>query len=104
MTLDYKSTSQTSITTHDRVYTTLLAVLAFLTVLEIGVLVRVATRATSTAERADRAQFSAFLQGCYLVAIVVVLVIRLASPMKRRWPTLALNLVLLIDLPFDTLL
>jgi len=44
------------------------------------------------------------VEGCFLIAMVVVLVIRIGFPTCRRWPTLGLNIVLLIMFPVGTAL
>jgi hypothetical protein len=81
-----------------------LGVWAFFTLLGIGVLVNIARRPSTTPERAMREWSYAYIHGCYLVAMIVVLSIRLLRPMKRRWPTLALNIALLINFPVGTAL
>src|SRR6185503_1535324 len=44
------------------------------------------------------------IDGCFLAGIALVLLIRLAFPAYRRWPTVGLNIILILFVPFGTAL
>ncbi|HEX4056029.1 MAG TPA: hypothetical protein VHX86_17330 [Tepidisphaeraceae bacterium] len=44
------------------------------------------------------------MEGLYFVAILAVLVIRIFYPAYRRWPTVAINIILILWPPFGTAL
>ena len=102
---DYEPTAvESSSTIHDHIYTTLLGVFGFVIILMIGVTVSAARRSTTTVDRASHLHFMIFLESVYLAVIIPVFVIRILYPTKRRWPTFGLNLVLLMNFPFGTIL
>jgi hypothetical protein len=104
MTLDYKARTPPTTTRHDHIYTTLLGVLAMLLVM--AMLTLNAMRLGPAMDSAGRSILLVPLavEGCYVAAIVVVLLIRIAFPASRRWPTLGLNIMLLLFIPIGTAL
>ena len=103
MTLDYEKSPPTN-STHDHVYTTLLGVLAFLLVLGIVSLLHVRHMSQLRGDPAEALLFPAAIEACYVVAILIGLVIRVVFPAYRRWPTIGLNIILLLCFPLGTAL
>jgi hypothetical protein len=104
MTLDYHAPAPSANTKHDHIYTTLLGVLAMFLVMAMLTLNSLRQRPTIDAEAKTRLLLPLSIEGCYLGAVVVVLFVRLVFPAYRRWPTLGLNLFLLLFVPFGTAL
>ncbi len=103
MTLDYGRPAPPEKANHDHIYTTLLGVLGFFVLIGMVSLMRISKRLKDSD---GKAVISLVLgvEGCFLGAIVVGLVIRLAFPPYRRWPTFGLNIILLMLVPLGTVL
>ena len=104
MTLDYKTPTPPTTTTHDHIYTTLLGVLGFLMITAIVTLAMIRMMPTIPAESRTILLMPLATEGLFLAAIVLVLFIRLVFPAYRRWPTMGLNIILLLFVPFGTAL
>jgi nitrate reductase gamma subunit len=104
MTLEYQTPPQRTADNHDQIYTTLVGVFAFF--LLMGTVGNLFMSSALTMPQETRAIFlmTVVMGGIWLLAALSVLIIRLAFPSYRRWPTLALNLVLLLFIPFGTAL
>jgi hypothetical protein len=104
MTLDYKSPGPRSTRNHDHVYTTLLAVLGFFLIIGMITLYSIRQRPGATAELKAALGNVLLIDGCFLAAIALVLLIRIVFPAHRRWPTLGLNIILVLFVPIGTAL
>jgi hypothetical protein len=103
MPLDYAVNPPTR-SNHDHIYTTLLGVLTFLLLLSAVSLNTFLQRPNLPEHSKFVFRMSRNIQICYALACAAVLVIRLAAPTKRKWVTLALNIILLLCFPFGTAL
>jgi hypothetical protein len=101
MTLDYQKPTRSA---HDHIYSTLLGVLGFLFILGMVSLIAVRHMAQARGEPADALLIPIGTEGCLTAAIAVVLFIRVVFPAYRRWPTLGLNIILLVFVPVGTAL
>ncbi|MDP9172907.1 MAG: hypothetical protein M3O30_03465 [Planctomycetota bacterium] len=90
--------------THDYVYTSLLGAFGFF--LLIGMIMLGWMRFLPTIDADGRFILLMLIciEGVFLTAICAVLVIRIAFPAYRRWPTLWLNIILLLMVPIGTVL
>ena len=104
MTLDYGTPARSTVSTHDQIYTTLLGVLSFFLLMVIVLQGFLMFDPLTTSDSRWGLLTLACLEGLYLLAIVGVMVIRIAFPLKRRWPTVGMNVVLLAAIPFGTAL
>jgi len=89
---------------HDTIYTALLGALCAMSLLGT-VMMGVMTRAPGQAPETVwvlKVVFVMYL--VFLLLQVAVLIIRIAFPQHRKWPTVALNVFLLLWLPFGTAL
>jgi hypothetical protein len=93
-----------TVTRHDKIYTMLLGVLGFLLAIAIVTLAVVRLQPTIPADSRNILLVPLFTEGLYLIAILIVFLIRLISPAHRRWPTLGLNILLLLVVPIGTAL
>jgi hypothetical protein len=89
---------------HDKIYTVLLGVLGFLLILGIISLNHTRTRLSDNPDTASVMTMAMETEACVLLAIIVVFLIRILAPAYRKWPTLGLNIVLLIGIPLGTAL
>jgi hypothetical protein len=89
---------------HDTVYSVLLGALAFFQLLGAVTLWWVTQMPTFQANSAWAIHMVISIQVCFLLFEVVVLIIRVAAPAHRKWPTVALNVVLLISFPIGTII
>src|SRR4030095_7919650 len=89
---------------HNRIYTTLLIVLAFLYVLSIITMASMAQSPTVTPESRWVFVMTAWIEAAYLAAMVATLILRGTAPAAGRIATKALNIIMLILLPFGTAL
>ena len=104
MTLDYKSPAPPSTSNHDHIYTTILAVLGFFLIIGMVSLASMRLRPGATIESKAALLRVLVIDGCFLAAIALVLLIRLVFPAYRRWPTLGLNIILVLFVPIGTAL
>jgi hypothetical protein len=104
MSLEYETPAPSSVSTHDQIYTTLLGVCAFFLLMGIVMLGFLMFAPTTSSDGRWGLMMCVWMEGIYLLAMVVVLVIRIAFPMRRKWPTVGLNLVMLVMVPFGTAL
>src|SRR5688572_24563074 len=104
MTLDYKSPDARSTSNHDHIYTTLLGVLGFFLIIGMITLYSIRQRPGATTESKTALGNVLLIDGCFLAAIMLVLLIRIVSPANRRWPTLGLNIILVLFVPIGTAL
>jgi hypothetical protein len=81
-----------------------LGVFAFFIVLGMASLVSMRLRRGADPDAKFVFLMTMFFEASYFVAIVSVLLIRLLASKYRRWPTLGLNIILLILIPFGTAL
>ena len=89
---------------HDVVYTSLLGAVAFFQI--FGALTSWFTSRLPTRppESVWALHFVVAIQLLYVAFETAVLIIRIAAPRYRKWPTVILNIVLLASFPFGTLL
>jgi hypothetical protein len=104
MALNYQTPPDPTPKNHNAVYTSLLGVLAFFLLLGIGSSVMQMHLPKIPPVVRTVFEFTIFVEASYIAAIVVVLLIRIFSPAHARWPTFALNIILLIGFPFGTAL
>ena len=105
MPLDYDTTAPPPTTTdHDHVYTTLLGVLGFFLIMGMVTLASLRQRPEATLESKSALLMVLAIEGAYLAAITLVLLIRILLPARRRWPTLGLNIILVLFFPLGTAL
>jgi hypothetical protein len=104
MDLDYQTPKQPATTKHDHVYTTLLGVLAFFFILGICTLIWLRLQPNTASAARSAYLLPLMVEICYCVAITAVLCIRIFAPGIRRWPTFALNIILVVWIPFGTAL
>jgi len=87
---------------HDIIYSVLLAVLAFFYVVTTLELWFLRDRIQPEARAGLHMVLATFV--CYLLAMFAVLIIRIAFPSIRKWPTLFLNIILVPLIPPGTAL
>jgi hypothetical protein len=104
MTIDYQQPDAARPTTHDHIYTSLLAALAFLLMIGIGTLIWMRQLPRTSTESKAALLLPMIVESFYLAAIVLVLFIRIVAPKTRRWPTFTLNIVLFLFFPLGTAL
>jgi hypothetical protein len=89
---------------HDKLYTTLLGVLAFFIVMGFLTLLPLYTRAGSDEASRFALKLSMGIAGGYFFVCVAGLLIRIIAPAYRKFPTLGLNIILATYVPFGTAL
>lgn len=89
---------------HDVLYTVLLGVVAFFQLVGVVTLWAVSQRPGITDESRTTLHAIIGIELCFLFFDVGILILRIALPAYRKWPTLALNIVLLMVFPFGTAL
>jgi hypothetical protein len=89
---------------HNRIYTTLLIVLAFLYVMSLITMISMTGSPTVKPESRWVFVMTAWIEGVFVAAIVVTLVLRGTAPGAGRIATKALNIVMLLLIPFGTAL
>ena len=89
---------------HDAIYSVLLGVFAFFQSLSVISLWVMAGNPELSAISAWVLRMTAAAHLCFLMIEVAVLLIRIAAPAYRKWPTLALNIILLFLFPLGTAL
>src|SRR4051812_46830929 len=105
MTPDYETPIRATTTSnHDHVYTTILGVLAFFVVIGMVTLNALRNRPGIDPDAKAALLLPLSVEGCFLAAVVLILAIRLVFPPHRRWPTLGLNIALLLFFPLGTAL
>jgi hypothetical protein len=104
MELDYQSPAPSTTTNHDHIYTTLLGVFGFFMLIGTTTLFWVRRRFGSSAEAGNAMFLVLLINGCLLAAVMLVLLIRLIFPAQRKWPTVGINIILLISFPLGTAL
>src|SRR5262245_34400072 len=88
--------------THDKIYTTLLGVLAFFFVMATVSMTGFADSPTMNEQSRATFRWVSKIVACYAAACVAVLLLRLLAPAYRKWPTLGLNVILLVYFPIGT--
>ena len=89
---------------HDTIYSVLLAVVTFFQLMSTTMMGFMTMRPGLPAESAWVLRLVFVVELFPLLLEVVVLIIRIAFPAYRKWPTVVLNIVLLPWLPFGTAL
>jgi hypothetical protein len=104
MAFDYQTPIPPIASKHDHAYTAILGAIGLLLVM--GMISLSGIRHRPEIDANAKAVFLSVIamEGCMLAAIVGGLVIRLAFPAYRRWPTFGLNFILLLFFPFGTAL
>jgi hypothetical protein len=87
---------------HDQIYNSLLMVLGFMFFMSAGTMLT--TLGTVGAESRWVFRMTAFVAGCYVVAVITTLAVRFFAPSYRRTVTRAMNIVLLLHFPLGTAL
>jgi hypothetical protein len=87
---------------HDMIYTVLLAVLAFFYLITSLQLWFLRDRIQPEARTGIYMVLAMFI--CYLLAMLAILIIRIAAPSIRKWPTFTLNILLAPLFPAGTAL
>ena len=104
MTLDYHSPPRAQKTAHDHIYTTLLAVFAFFLLIGVGSLIWIRTLPNPGGTDRSALLFPIIIESMYVVASIAIVIRRIAAPRVRRWPTFALNCILIPMIPLGTAL
>ncbi len=91
------------ITRFSRAYTIALLVLAFILLAGIGDLVFLHRSGIAAPSQKPLYGLIAFLEGLYVVAIFATLALRAWAPAVGRVATVALNVLLLLAVPFGTI-
>ncbi len=104
MTLNYQTPGKPIPTNHDAVYSSLLAAFAFFLLMGVGFMVWMMWLPTTPANTKPAFQLIVFTEAAYGAVSLLVLLIRILLPTYRRWPTFALNIILLVSIPFGTAL
>lgn len=89
---------------HDTLYTVFLGVLAFIQLLGTVTMGVMSRHASQFDGPSWTLQMVFGVELCILLFEAAVLVVRIGFPAHRKWPTLALNIFLLICIPFGTAL
>ena len=89
---------------HDLIYSSLLAAVMFFTLLSVLVMLWIAEMASAKSQQTWPFYMLASMYGSLLLFELVVLIIRIRFPQSRKWPTVSLNVVLLLFFPVGTLL
>jgi cytochrome bd-type quinol oxidase subunit 2 len=89
---------------HDYLYSTLLSVYAFIMVAGVGSMFWLASLPATTDGAKRALRILEWGYSGFFVFIVAVLWIRIYHPARRRWPTVALNIILLVFVPVGTAL
>jgi hypothetical protein len=89
-------------TKHDKVYTTLLGVLAFFFVVGAISLMGFASNPRMPEESRAVFRMTSGVLACYIAACIAVVLIRILAPAHRKWPTFGLNIILLLYFPIGT--
>lgn len=89
---------------HDLIYSALLGAVMFFTLISVLVVLWIAGTASAESHPTWPFYMLASMYGSLLLFELVVLIIRIRFPNTRKWPTVALNVVLLLFFPFGTLL
>jgi hypothetical protein len=88
----------------DTIYTALLGVLAFFQLVGVLTYWWVAHLPNMQRTAVLIMYLSATINAAYLAFELLVLIIRLRAPARRKWPTFALNIAILLVFPFGTAL
>jgi len=104
MTLDHDTPPRSNSTNHDHIYTTLLGVLGALLVMSMLTINSLRLRPTADPESRASMLLVLSIEGWNVAIIAIGLVVRLIFPAHRRWPTLGVNLLLLLCFPLGTAL
>lgn len=87
---------------HDTVYTALLGAMAFFILIATGEMFFLRRRINPDA--AWVFSLVGFIYASLLLFMIAVLAIRIAWPAQRKWVTVTLNVILLVLIPFGTVL
>jgi hypothetical protein len=104
VSLDYHTPSPPPKPRHDQIYTTLLGVVCVLVLLGIVSVHFISKLSTMTPDVRAILMMEAGIEAIYLLFLLAVLLVRLIYPSYRRWPTLGVNILLLLFFPFGTAL
>jgi hypothetical protein len=106
MTIDPADATATnsSLSRTDTLYTVFLGVLAFFQLIAVLTYFGMAHLPEMQKTAAMIMYMSATINLAYIAFELVVLIIRIRAPAKRKWPTFALNMAILIVFPFGTAL
>jgi hypothetical protein len=104
MTIEYGTPGPPTVTRHDYIYTTLLGVLGFFFLISIPTMYGLAHAPSTPPETRWIFMGMAVTELLYALAVVAVGVIRIWFPDHRRWPTVAVNVLLLLYFPLGTAL
>ena len=106
MALEYESLPPPkTVIAHDHLYTALLGVLAFMLLILINEARWGMRMPTTQQSGTNSVRMVVFVEGgCFIGAMLCVLLVRLFLPKYRRWPTFGLNIFLLLMVPLGTML
>jgi hypothetical protein len=85
---------------HDQIYNTLLMVLGFMFFMTAGVMLTMSGTASDDGKWVFR--MTAFVAGCYVLAVAATLIVRFTAPSYRRTVTRAMNILLLLHFPLGS--
>jgi len=88
---------------HDVIYSVLLAVLSFFSLIGVVTIWFISTGPALPAGSVLAFRLAIAINVCFLLLEVAVLLVRLAMP-AQKWPTVVLNIVLLLSFPLGTAL
>ena len=91
-------------TKHNRIYTILLTVLAFLYVISLITMFSMSQSPTVRPESRWVFVMTGWIEAAYVAAMLVTLILRGTAPAAGRIATKALNIIMLILIPFGTAL
>ncbi|HZK79848.1 MAG TPA: hypothetical protein VFC46_02250 [Humisphaera sp.] len=86
----------------DKTYTVVLAVLAYISLVSIITLWAITRSPNFRQDGRWAIEMVIATQACFLLCEVVALFVRVMFPASRKWPTIALNIVLLLSFPLGT--
>jgi hypothetical protein len=93
-----------SMSLHDKIYTAALAAVAFFSLIGIVSLWAITQMPAFSHESLWAIHMVILINACFFSFEVAILIVRIAFPKSRKWPTIALNIVLLLSFPLGTAL
>ena len=87
----------------DAIYTVMLSVLAFLSLCGVVTISALCFSPVMNAQSIWALHMVIAVNLCFLAFEIAVLVIRWKFPASRKWPTITLNIVLLLSIPLGTI-
>ncbi len=89
---------------HDRIYTTILAAFSGFVLFGLISLTTLMNRPGIDERGRWALSLARNMEACFLVAALIILIVRIKFPEKRKWITLVFNIIMLAFFPFGTAL